>query len=371
MRTPNVTHAPCRIRPLQQEDLGSVAALWDRVLRSRTALRIPSTTEFLERTLLAGPWADPELPSLVYVQDDGRIAGISRKLHSTHGVRQSANPSSVRRSPCRRSRRSRHRCRGPVARATLDGPQDLTVTDTASAVVGAMWEGLGGHTVHLGAVAWHRSSNRPEPRVWSRRVDSVPRGGFYVPPLTRSGASGMLAFASGCVPWRDPLLQQRDRSLRALELTPVSAADRLPAIASSFRLRPVHDESYLASLFDDLDRFGAGVRVSRLVYRVERLLGSYVYLLRRDSISPVLQVVARPRDAGQVLDHLVEDAGARGAAALVGRLEPHMQEALHHRPVFLFMKEARRLVHSRLPELVAVTRSDSVLMTLLDGEWWW
>jgi len=154
-------------------------------------------------------------------------------------------------------------------------------------------------------------------------------------------------------------------------LTATAAAEHLPAVAAPFRLRPDYDAPYLESLFHDLDRFGQGVPVSRLVRSGARVLGSYVYLLRYDSISPVLHVTARERDVDAVLGHLFENAKAHGAAALVGRVEPHLQEALHRDSVFLFSADARRLIHSHDPKLINVMRSADVLMTLLDGEWWW
>lgn len=359
------------IRPFQEEDIDDVARLWDSVLRSSSSLASSDTCGFLRRTLLSNPWADPELPSLVYVGEDGKIGGFVGCC-----VRRMVFDDRPIRTVC-----SSHLLIDPTAPARgvgalllgrlLNGSQELSVTDTASAAARAMWEGLGGQTVHLGSVGWtyiFRPSHiaqvmfarRPGSQRWFMRPAAQPVR-LLVDVALRYGIRALFPPHTGNAP----------DEISTEPLTPRAAAEHLPAITTPFRLRPDYDALYLESVFQDLDLFGNGAPVARLVRSGRRILGSYVYLLRPDSICPVLQVTTRERDADTVLRDLREHARAHKAAALVGRVEPHLQEALHGNAVFLFAAEARWLIHSRDPELLNTIHSGNVLMTLLDSEWWW
>jgi hypothetical protein len=66
------------IRPIERADL---EALFERTMRSGRPEPPPGARRLFERTLLDNPWADSEIPSLVYKAGDGRILGFigSRK----------------------------------------------------------------------------------------------------------------------------------------------------------------------------------------------------------------------------------------------------------------------------------------------------
>ena len=55
-----------RIRPVEPYDLPQVASLFESVMRSGGRTPPPLLAAYFERTLLDNPWADPEIPSLVY-----------------------------------------------------------------------------------------------------------------------------------------------------------------------------------------------------------------------------------------------------------------------------------------------------------------
>jgi len=60
-----------RSRPLERDDLPEVALLYTSVMRTGSEDRAVDVAAYLERTVLDHPWADPELPSLVHLDDDG------------------------------------------------------------------------------------------------------------------------------------------------------------------------------------------------------------------------------------------------------------------------------------------------------------
>jgi GNAT superfamily N-acetyltransferase len=357
------------IRAFQEDDIPPVAELWNTVLRDRSAIGSADAEGFLQRTLLSNPWSDSDLPSLVYAQADGRIVGFLG--------------ASVRRMTFEgrpiRAISSAHFMVDPTAHAhgvgalllgrLLSGPQELTTTDTASAAARALWSGMGGSTSLLGSVSWLRvfRASRVARRALERRFGEERWFlGARARPLWRL-ANPVLNGAFGLI---SPRSSPNETHLSSEALTPNKAAEHLPRITAGFRMRPIYEEPYLASLFEDLDRFADGVAVARLVHSGGRPVGSYVYLLRPGEICPVLQVACQEEDAGAVLDDLFEDARERGAGATVGRVEPHLWESLVQNGTFLFASDARRLIHSREPALLSAVYSGDALMTRLDGEWW-
>lgn len=64
------------IRPCERDDLQQVAALYELVMRSGSSTPARGLDSYLERVLFDQPWADPEIPSLVFVDGGGRILGF-------------------------------------------------------------------------------------------------------------------------------------------------------------------------------------------------------------------------------------------------------------------------------------------------------
>ena len=64
------------VRPCRRDDLPQVAALYEAVVRSGRRSPPPRLEAYFERTFFGCPWADPEIPSLVYQGADGAILGF-------------------------------------------------------------------------------------------------------------------------------------------------------------------------------------------------------------------------------------------------------------------------------------------------------
>ncbi|PYV37436.1 MAG: hypothetical protein DMG09_14810, partial [Acidobacteria bacterium] len=64
-----------RIRPLERKDIPEVVGLFELVMRSGASKPLPQLAGFFERTLFDSPWADADIPSLVY-EDAGEIVGL-------------------------------------------------------------------------------------------------------------------------------------------------------------------------------------------------------------------------------------------------------------------------------------------------------
>jgi hypothetical protein len=107
----------------------------------------------------------------------------------------------------------------------------------------------------------------------------------------------------------------------------------------------------------------------RLVRARGTVIGWYGYYLAPRGLCRVLQVMARERHADLVVGELYRDAFACGAAALYGRLEPNISEAVLRRGALL-RALPRAVAHGRSASAIAALQGGSSALTWLDGEPW-
>jgi hypothetical protein len=351
------------IRPLQRADLPSVAALFRETFEVGPRRTEPALAAFFERTLLDQPWADPDIRPLVATDERGLPVGFvaaevrrmrlgGRTLRFVWAAHTAVAPA-ARRSAV-----------GVLLmRRLLEGPQDATFGDSASAVMEQMWLRLGGRRLDLKAINWVRmfrpasvaahlvAPRRPRLRTGMWRLAGALDG------VTVTALQRVIA------PSAPPAVEE--------PLTPELMLASMPRVARRLDLRPAYDEEYLEWLFGELPRVkGRGELVATLVRNGRgRPMGWYVYYLRPGWRSEVLQIAATgERDLGSVLDHLLAHAYAHGSAALRGRLEPGMLQALAGRRCF-FWYRGGTLVHSRDPSLLAAIESNA-FVTRLEGDPW-
>ncbi|HXF97263.1 MAG TPA: hypothetical protein VNJ46_01465 [Gaiellaceae bacterium] len=351
------------IRPLERRDLPQVASA---IAEGKPADRL---ARFLEQTLLDQPWADPEIPSLVY-ENGGEILGTIGA--SVRRMRFDGRPVRLVVSAYLWShpRVRRHAIGLRLLRALLAGPQDVTVTDGATETVRRMWEALGGRAVHLSCFSYLRVL-RPARLAIERAL-----GGR----LRDAGAA--LSAPLDLVAVRLAGTGFRPRSATESEpLSPVAMVEHLPSIASWARLRADYDAPYLEWLFARLQeidesrlpwlRWERGGLFAELVRRDGRAAGWYVCHLRPGGLCRVLQIAARERATGDVLRHLFARAAERGASAVLGRLEPRLVAPIRaeHRNVYYRPRDLM-LIHTRDHEILSATLAGDALLTRLDGEWW-
>jgi hypothetical protein len=126
------------------EHLPAVAALFQNTFRPDGTTHPASLEGYLRELFLEDSWAEPDLSSRVYIGTDGAVIGFigalpTRMAISGEPVRaltastlMVANPGE---NPTVGAR---------LLRSFLCGPQDLSLADTASPLVRAMWRRLGG-----------------------------------------------------------------------------------------------------------------------------------------------------------------------------------------------------------------------------------
>jgi hypothetical protein len=354
------------IRPFERGDLPEVLSLYELVARSGSRNAPPGMAAYFERFFLDHPWADPEIPSLVYEDKDGRVVGflgssVRRFRFDNRTIRAGCSGQLVTEPSARTQAAGAY-----LMREYMDGPQDLTFTDTASETVQRIWERLGGETFHLGCVGWVRVF-RPWRFGAAYRARHDPAGTL---PVVVGPVASALDAVSVRVP-KTPFRSDRPET-RGEELTPALLAAQLPDAIGPARLYPDYDEVFAGWLLREMTEVRShGSLVARLVRDPGgQVAGWYVYYLRPGGISQVMQVAAGDRNVGAVLDHLFHDAEAAGAAALQGRLEPRLQAPLAARRALLHFSGYLPLVHARDSEVLAAIGSVRSLFTRMEGEWW-
>jgi hypothetical protein len=353
------------IRPLAEGDLAAVAALFFRRLGKPGIESAGDARDLLQRTLVDDPWADETIPSLVSAAPDGSIVGFIGS--SVRHVRLDGEPL--------RAAYASHLMTDPdfpnrtiglfLLRAFLRGPQDLTLTDTATVQARALWMGMGGVPLHHLATGWLQAL-RPVGAIAAigrsrgGRIALASRALRRVAPLLDVG-TGRIAGEARSLPAETVAEEQ---------LTPQAVCEHLADCARPAHIVPDYDEPFLAWLFRELASAEArGQARLRLVRARGAVVGWYVYYLAPGGLCRVLQVMTRERHSDLVVGELYRDAYAGGAAALYGRLEPHTSEAVLRRGALL-RPIPRALVHTRRTDAVDALQRGASALSWLDGEPW-
>jgi hypothetical protein len=353
------------IRPFERDDIPAVTSLYEQVARSGSRIPPPGLDAYFERTFFDYPWADPDIPSLVYVDERGDVAGfigssVRRLVFDGDQIRMGIAGQLVT-EPRARS----HAAGTFLMREYLAGPQDLTITDTASELVRRIWERLGGDTLQLACVGWVRvfrplrfagefaARRQRRTSAWAARVLGRP-----VDAAARTALRGTL--------------EPPRPAAEPEPLTPQALLELMPTIARGFSIRPAYDAEFLDWLFRELAVVEShGTLVAHVVRGEDgTALGWYVYYRRSGGIGAVLQVTARDGAIGPVVDTMFHDAAANGAAGVQGRLEGILREPLAQRGCLFHPSGYLALVHARDADLLRAIHAGRALLTRLEGEWW-
>lgn len=332
------------VRTFTREDLPAVAALYERVVVGQAEGAAPEVLAgALERATLDHPWVDPELPSLVFEEGEGRIAGFQ----ASYPRRMSLDGRGLRMVCCGQLVADPNAATlgigGLLMRRMLRGAQDLTVTDGATAVVRDMWSRLGGGGGGLTSLSW---THVFKPARTAIHLAARHRGRARIP--ARSG--------------RLPASTPDD------ELTPGALVELMEAERG---LRPAYDVPFLEWLFGEMEVVRGRGPLARRVVRDGRgrPLGWYVAFLPSFGVAQVIGVGATRPDALPVLDRLLADAREAGAGAVQGRVEHSVLPALTQRRCF-FRRAEWALTHFTDDGVAAAAGRERTRITRLDGEWW-
>jgi len=333
--------------------------------RGRTdAAGLDSYPAYFTRVFLDNPSRDVRLSSLVCEEGGGRIVGflgVVPRGMSMNGQRLLAAISSqFVVDPAGRAGVVAVR----LAKAFLDGPQDLSISDEATDVSRRIWEGLGGTTSLLHSIHWTRPL-RP-----ARLALSLLRNRGRVAPF--AVAAGPLARIVDALATRMPgsHFHQSAPRVSADDLREEAVLASLPEFAGVGSLRVEYDGRTLRWLLERVEQKTSGGRLQKaLIRNEEKIIGWYLYHLNRGGIADVLQIAATPSSVHDVLDHLFYQAWRQGAIAVTGRLEPRFLQALSDKYCLFHRRGPWMLVSAKQPRLVQSFLNGDAFFSRFDGEW--
>jgi len=353
-----------RVRPFVRADLPQVARLYVTAFgRGHRDDEFESRCAHLTRIFIDHPASPVEFPSLVYEEGNGRIVGflgVAPRRMSLDGQQlQAAISSQILADPASR----------PVAvavelaKAFLDGPQDLSISDQGSDGARKIWEALGGTTALLHSIYWTRPL-RPAQLALSylrNRVRLAPLAAVADPPARIVDA-----------------LAARLRHSHLYQSMPaVSVDDRLEEAFLSWQqefagagsLRVEYDDLTFKWLLQQCMQLKTATLHKAVIRNGRQVMGWYLYDLNDAGIAEVLQIAAKPDSIYDVLDYLFYSAWQQGAIAVSGRLEPRFMQAYSDKYCLFHRRGPWMLVSARKPEFLHAFCSPDVFFSRFDGDW--
>ncbi|HEX7938378.1 MAG TPA: hypothetical protein VF483_05250 [Gemmatimonadaceae bacterium] len=349
------------VRALGVDDIPALVALRRRAFTQSERATPERSAAFFREVFFENPWRDAELPSLIYENANGEVAGflgsLPRTMVSGGRVIRIAIGTQLMVAPEDPGLAGRR-----LLRAFMDGPQDLSLGDTANDAARRLWASIGGHSSALLSLSWVRRL-----RPWRQRMRELGRG---------PAAMGLqLATAPACA-LLDRLAVRRllrfAPDARAYPLTAADICEIQDDVLSGFTLRPRYDVPSLAWLLSragEKRQFGP-LHSARVVDRYGEPLGWYMYHLGKDGTAHVLQIAARRRREAHVLQRLYRDAWDRGAVTVSGRAEAWLMRTLLDDDSVFVYQGPWTLLHARKPALSEQLERDTSYFSRLDGEWW-
>ncbi|MBI3523849.1 MAG: GNAT family N-acetyltransferase [Betaproteobacteria bacterium] len=354
------------LRPLAENDIPAVAALFGRVYPQHRWASQAACESYFREMLFDNPWRDLQLPSWV-AEENGRIAGIQaviprRMQFCGRSIRVAVNCQLMVDPDKRHSLIALQ-----LAKACLSGPQDLTLTDGANDLSRRMWIVLGGTAPPLYNLHWIRPL-RPARYMLSLLEDRA----AFILPLTLAARPLSVLADTLAARLRPDWFPREQAGLTEDALDPATMLEHLPDVMNGSLLQPAYDTRSLMWL---LNQAALKIRHGTLRARAVRsgklrLIGWYLYYVRAGGISEVVQIAARKGSFEQVFQHLLADAWRHGALAVRGRLDPGHAAELSDRCCWLRRESPCTLVHSRFADVLAAIHQGGAFLSRLEGEWW-
>lgn len=355
------------VRPLLEADVPRAADLVWNVLHERQGSAPAALRTYINELFLRNPWIQDDVSPLVYQDAEGKIVGffgIMERPMSIRGrtLRFAFGSNFVVEAGSRASLAAMQ-----LVNAFMKGPQDVSITDSATEGVRQLFKGLGFSVLPIYSLIWARPL-RPS----SYALHGVAR-------LKKSKMVATLGTLAG------PFCRVADYLAAGIKISPFSQASS-PLIAENLEndtllecvnripgkqwLLPQYTSESLDWVLNFVEKRNAYGRLRKVLLRdaKAKIVGWYIYGLQPGAIGEVLQIGIENGPAGRVLDHLFHDAWQNNLIGLHGRLEPQFMEELTQKSSFFLRNGSWALAHSRAPELLSPILSGSAFFSRLDGE---
>lgn len=355
------------VRALERDDLSAVANLLVGAFMSSDRPAGQALVRYLGDLFLDFPDRDPDIHSLVYVDNDSRVIGFIGALSQTMAYQGRTLRMAIANSFAV-EKRSRDPMAAPhLLRAFLRGPQDLSLSDRANETSLAMWRTMRGPTLPYYSLDWLRVLHPTGYAV--ARLAEHNRLANALNPIA-GGVDQLIERGSRKSRWTVAPLRST-AGLTVEDVDDDTLLDVIPGLVADIALHPVWTEAGLRQVLRDAaHKSTLGTLIRQVVRdRSGAVVGAYLYHTRPHGIAQTLHVLPARGQTVAVLDCLLADAHARGAVAMGGRAQPGLLEPLMDRRA-TFTSRQRCLIGSKDPRILATFENGDAVVTGLVGEYW-
>jgi len=317
---------------------------------------------YLREIFLHNPWRDESLPSLVYEDGAGRVAGFVGVI---------PRPMTLHGKPLRVAVSTQFMV-DPASRGTagiqlvqrlFSGPQDLTLGDAAPDAARKIWVGLGGNVALLHSLFWSRA-------IRPFRFAAAELGDRPVTRILRFMLRPALNVADAVWGGGRAVRESPPGSVEALGVAELATV--VTAVLADRALRPVYETTALEWLLQRVAEIPHLRPLQTILVRDANgaVAGWFLYFPNPGGIVQAFQVGAWAHTARLVLAHLFHHAWERGALGVTGRVDPVILPALARAGCTLHRRGPWVLAQSRRPDVLRAIDRGAAWISSLDGERW-
>jgi hypothetical protein len=360
-----------KIRGLESSDIPALSKMFQRVFRDPKVEATETLSRYLRHFYLDAPGQDMGMPSLVHIDDSGEMNGFIgvTGLPMVHEGRQ------LRAAICG-SLMVERRETDPMAgarllKAFLAGPQDLSLSETASEVSASMWQRLKGKALPQYSLDWLRII-RPAGFCVELSRSRIGAARFLHPIARQADTVLRRRMQPGDLRWSGlPGRWNGQGSFKTTEVEAATFAELFTRLVTGFKLRPDFSDEQLAYVLRDAacPRAEGSPVFCKVETRTGVLAGSFAYHGDAGRIARVLQILAIPGQEQQVIDCLIAHAADRGAVALRGRTQPALLDAMLGKRI-AFTHLASSVIHTKDPTIMQAFQNGEGFFNGLAGENW-
>ena len=359
---------PFEVRPCLRDDIPAVVDLLLTGGRAAPGVTVEQIRRHAEAVYFDNPWVREDIPSLVSVDEKGRLEGfvgvIPRTMRFGSEIIDVAVPGNfvVRASP---EGKTNSFAAIALLKRFFAGPQHLSVTDTANELSRRLWEAAGAVVPGLFSLDWFRPI-RPATAILQMMQIARGRPIPLERPIRMAARTADLAGAR--------LLARLGPKQAPFDLEPLERARLLELLDGRDRqldIRSHYEPATLEWLLGMLEARAQSRTLRQSLVLDDRgaRVGAFIYLLASDGVAEVLLTVAAEGKFELVLQAVLADATSLGGSVVTGRVNPRQLPAFKGQRCFMLCNQWT-MVHSRRPELLDAFHRGRARLTALDGERW-
>jgi hypothetical protein len=351
-----------RVRPFLPSDVGAVASLYERVVRSGKSVASSALQAAFHSLFVSSPLVSREIPPLVLESSSGLLGfqGVHVRRTTSGHVLASLGPLFV----------------APEARASgqglqilsrvLQGSQQLTYSDGASEEARRLWERLGGSCSNAHSLEWVLPLR---PLTTVLRLSARGRNRNIAATLSSLRPIAYLGDLLVSSRWHRKLEGKPAVGVLLEEIQIDEWLAFLDLISNETDLNPVFTPDIASWTVKELKSLKSRGDFKLLgAKRNGKIVGTASVYLSRDATLSVMQLCGLEKHRLEVMVALIRYCKDRGVVAIEGRMDAGMKGIAGNLPLF-YQRSTPFLVHSRDSVLLDRFVGLGSRFSRLDGEW--